>query len=396
MLKVFITAGEASGDILAARLMKALHAETGGQVSFIGVGGAHMAAEGLQSLFPMTDLSVMGIAEVLPRLPKILSRIRQTAAAVAGNRPDVLITVDSPDFSFRVAKIVRETMGEMRPRMVHYVAPTVWAWRAERAKKVAGLYDGILCLLPFEPSYFEREGMKAAFVGHAMMESGFTNADGAAFRARHNIPADATVLGVLFGSRMGELNRMGPVIRASILPLLKEDHNIHILAPTLPHLKREVLNYLQKQPCAYHLTDDPAEKAAAFRAMDFAMATSGTVGLELAVAGVPHVIGYRLSNLTYRMVRNKIKIKYAHLANILLDDGNVPEFIQDKCTAADITPVLRLLKTGGLQVERQKQAFGKVRQMIAGPNCETPSAQAARFVMDMCDVGSSPKVMTAE
>lgn len=394
MLKVFITAGEASGDVLGARLMAALRHATGGQVVFTGVGGAQMAAEDLRSLFPMTDLSVMGISEVLPRLPKILRRIRQTAAAVAAERPDIFISIDSPDFSFRVAKIIRASA--VRPRMVHYVAPTVWAWRPERAAKVAGLYDGILCLLPFEPPYFEREGMKAAFVGHAMMESDLVRADGAAFRARYGIPADAAVMGVMFGSRMGELNRMGPVLRASFLPLAKEDGGMHIVAPTLPHLAREVQNYMFKQPCTFHIIDDPVEKAQAFRAMDFAVATSGTVGLELAVADVPHVIGYRLSNLTAAMVKRKLTVKYAHLANILLDDGVVPEFLQEKCVAADITPVLRLLKSGGLQAERQRQSFEKVRGMIAGPNGQSPSAQAARFVMDIADAALPSPVKDAK
>lgn len=385
MLRVFITAGEASGDILAARLMVALRHETGGQVSFMGVGGAQMANEGLRSLFPMTDLSVMGVTEILPRLPKILARIRQTAAAVAAERPDIFISVDSPDFSFRVAKAVRDAMGDQRPRMVHYVAPTVWAWRPERAAKVAGLYDGILCLLPFEPDYFVREGMKASFVGHAMMESDLAHADGASFRERHGIPADAPVLGMLFGSRIGELNRMGPVLRAAVLPLLKEDQTIHIVAPTLPHLAREVQNYLYKQPCKFHITADVAEKAQAFRAMDFAIATSGTVGLELAVADVPHVIGYRVNALTAALVRRKLKIKYAHLANILLDDGVVPEYLQEKCVATDIAPVLRLLKTDGFPAQRQRQKFEQVRAMIAGPDRIAPSIRAARFVMEVHD-----------
>jgi lipid-A-disaccharide synthase len=302
--------------------------------------------------------------------------------------------VDSPDFSFRVAKAVRQY--DVRPRMVHYVAPTVWAWRPERAAKVAGLYDGILCLLPFEPDYFAREGMRAAFVGHAMMESDMAHADGAAFRARHGIPADAPVLGMLFGSRMGELNRMGPVLRAAVLPLLKEDHGIHIVAPTLPHLRREVQNYLFKQPCKFHITADVAEKTQAFRAMDFAVATSGTVGLELAVAGVPHIIGYKVNALTAALVRRKLRIKYAHLANILLDDGVVPEYLQEKCVAEDMTPVLRMLKHDGLPVQRQRQAFEKVRMMIGGPGGEAPSARAARFVMEVCGEMNAPKVLSAE
>lgn len=385
-LKIFITAGEASGDILGVRLMRALREAAPG-CEFRGVGGAAMTAEGLQTLFPIQDLSVMGIAEVIPRLPKILRRIRQTVAAAKAFQPDIFITIDSPDFSFRVARALKQA-GGASPKMFHYVAPTVWAWRAERAKKIAALYDGILCLLPFEPPYFERAGMKAAFVGHAMMESGLDSASGAAFRERHGIPADAFVLGTLFGSRMGELNRMGPVLRAAALQMAKEDRALHIVAPTLPHLQREVMNYMQKMPCATHITVDREEKAQAFRAMDLALATSGTVGLELAVADVPHIIGYKMSGMTYDMVKKRIKIKYAHLANILLDAPVVPEFIQDSCQPDLMARTLHILRSDRMERLRQKQSFEKVRSLIAAPNDEkTPSQMAAAFILDVADVG---------
>lgn len=391
MFKVFITAGEASGDVLGARLMRALRAQRD-DIVFDGVGGAMMQEEGLRSLFPMTDLSVMGVAEILPRLPLILRRIRETAQAIISRKPDIVITIDAPDFSFRVARAVKahsaQTENEILPKMVHYVAPTVWAWRPERARKVAGLYDGILCLLPFEPPYFTREGMRAAFVGHAMMESGLRGGDGAAFRRRYNIPAGATVLGVMFGSRMGELNRMGPVLRAAALQIAKEYPELHIVSPTLPHLEREALNFLQKMPCAIHMTADKAEKNDAFASMDFAVATSGTVGLELAVADVPHIIGYRISKLTAKIVRRKLTTKYAHLANILLDREAVPEFIQENCVAAGMAESLRMLKNDPAFPTRQKKHFEQVRTLIAGPDGWAPSQRAASFVLDICEQSS--------
>lgn len=381
-LKVFIIAGEASGDILGARLMHAMREQYNGDVEFSGVGGAAMGVQGLDSLFPMQDLSVMGIAEVLPRLPKILRRIAQTVEAVGEQKPDLFISIDSPDFCFRVAKAVRTKLATP-PKMVHYVAPTVWAWRPERAKKVAKLYDGIMCLFPFEPPYFEREGMKAAFVGHPVMESGLTYANDSAFRVHHNIPANATVMGLLFGSRMGELNRMGPVLRAAARVVAKDDPALHIVSPTLPHLKREVRNLLQKMPCHVHIIDDTAEKYESFRAMNFALATSGTVGLELGVADTPHIIAYRMSPVTWRMIRNKLKVKYAHLVNILLDRPVVPEFIQQNCQPEPMgADLLALKRDGGLALQQRKD-FTRVRELISVDDDTTPSRAAARFVLDI-------------
>ncbi|MCB1557271.1 MAG: lipid-A-disaccharide synthase, partial [Alphaproteobacteria bacterium] len=259
-LHIFITAGEASGDVLGASLMAALKKQTGGAVRFSGVGGPLMAREGLASLFPMTDLSVMGVAEVLPKLNLILNRIKQTSEKIKKINPDVLVTIDAPDFSFRVARQVRDCCPNP-PRMIHYVAPTVWAWRPERAKKVAGLYDGIMCLFPFEPSYFEAEGLKAAFVGHPMLESGYERGDGAAFRQTHGIPESARSCGVLFGSRAGELKRMGPLFTEVMARLAALDPGTHFIVPTLPHLE-EKLRFLLRRIAGVniHITSDPGQK----------------------------------------------------------------------------------------------------------------------------------------
>ncbi|MDA0998848.1 MAG: lipid-A-disaccharide synthase, partial [Proteobacteria bacterium] len=203
-LLVYLIAGEPSGDALGAKLMTALRAETGGGVEFAGVGGAMMTAEGLTTLFPMSDLTVMGIAEVLPNILTILSRIRQTAADVAARRADVVVTIDAPDFCFRVAKRLK---GKGIP-LVHYVAPSVWAWRPGRARKIAALVDHVLCLLPFEPPYFQRVGLTATFVGHSILESGAGSGDGTGFRSRHGIPPSAPLLAVLPGSRGSEITRL--------------------------------------------------------------------------------------------------------------------------------------------------------------------------------------------
>jgi len=375
--KICLLAGEASGDNLGAGLMAALCEKTQNHVSFCGIGGAAMQEQGLQSLFPMSDLSVMGIMEVIPRVPLILRRLAQTVAMIENTRPDILVTIDSPDFCFRVAKRLHQR-GIYVPKMVHYVAPTVWAWRPERAKKVAALYDGILCLYPFEPPYFEAEKMDAAFVGHPVMNHYQPdNPAGQLMREDLKIPHDATVLGVLFGSRIGEINRMGPVLREALARYTATHKNLHIIAPTFLALKPQVKNLLQQIPCKTYVVTDQTRKWDYFAAMDRALATSGTVGLELAVAGVPHIIGYKVTRLTHMMVKNKITSKYAHLANILLDDLAVPEFIQDQCR-----PELMATALQNLDAAQQQKALSCVREQLVAANGDNASQLAAQFILD--------------
>lgn len=386
-LSIFVTAGEASGDVLGARLMEALRREHGGEIVFSGVGGPLMEAQGLQSLFPMRDLSVMGIVEVLPRLNKILKRISQVSVYIEKNKPNIVVTIDAPDFSFRVAEQVRKRVADP-PVMVHYVAPTVWAWRPERAAKVARLYDGILCLFPFEPPYFEKEGLAAAFIGHPALEGDLGRGDGAGLRKKLDIPADAQVLGILFGSRTGELSRVGPILRAAAEKVAVRTARLHILSLTLPHLEKQVAGLLRGLPCPTRIVTDSGRKADAFAAMTMALATSGTVGLELAVAGVPHVIGYKVNRISYEIIRRKVTVKYAHLANILLDRPVVPEFIQGNCTADNMATAL----LEGLP--DQREAFSTVRQSLAGAANLSPSAQAARFVLGMSEGLSARRAST--
>jgi lipid-A-disaccharide synthase len=377
-LKVFITAGEASGDALGARLMQSLKKQHEGKISFSGVGGPLMQAQGLRSLFPMTDLSVMGLAEVLPRLFKIMGRIRETAQAAAAEKPDLFITIDAPDFSFRVAKRVRKLRGDARPRMIHYVAPTVWAWRENRTVKVASLYDGIICLFPFETPYFEKENMKACFAGHPVLEGPFAKGNGAIFRKQRGIPETAPTLGVLFGSRRGELKRTAPALRQAAFAIAAKRPDMELIVPTLPHLADSVTRLLDNMPCNVHIVVDPEIKGDAFAAMDTAMAVSGTVGLELAVAGVPHVIAYRMNRLTFEIGKRIVKVKYAHLANILLNRPVVPELIQDACTPERLAEELRRIEKDPYE---QKEAFAKLCALLMGENESAPSEQAARFVL---------------
>lgn len=378
-LSVYMIAGEASGDLLGGRLMESMTLAMAKAVQFYGIGGLSMQGHGLKSLFPMENLSVMGVAEILPRLPLILSRIRQTIDDIIQKKPDVVVTIDAPDFCFRVAEGLREK--GYKGRLVHYVAPTVWAWRPERAKKVAAIYDGIMCLLPFEPGYFIREGMKASFVGHSVLEAGWDHMDPSGVRLHYGIPANKKVLGLLFGSRIGELNRMGPVLREAALMLARDMPDLHIVSLTLPHVEKLARNLLQEMPCGVTVINDPSHKFHAFSAMDSAIATSGTVGLELAVAGVPHVIAYRMNRLTYALLRPRVSTKYAHLVNILLNYPLVPEFIQKDCQSGNLAKAAGLYLRDYNAVTYQKEGFRSAIHMIQGDHAGMPSQQAAAFTL---------------
>ncbi len=381
-MKIYITAGEASGDVLGALLMKALKS-SGRNIQFHGIGGPLMQREGLRTLFPLQHLSIMGLAEVLPKLKFILNKIQETIDNIKKLNPDILITIDSPDFSFRVAKGLRRNTKTL-PLMFHYVAPTVWAWRSSRATKVAALYDGILCLYPFEPPYFQKHGMTVAYTGHPVMEQGYVGADGKGIRTELGIPADAPILGLLFGSRRSEVDRLGALLKAAAGNLQKANPGLHFLVPTLPHIESQVRRHTEGLSNV-HIFCDPDRKPQIFAAMNAAIAVSGTVGLELAVANVPHVIAYKMQPLTWEIARRLLRVRFAHLANILLNSASVPEFIQDNCDPDKIAEeVARLLKDGH-DVDEQCAAFATVRKLLNGKAKEPPSMQAAHFILDLYD-----------
>ena len=290
-LPVYIIAGEPSGDRLGGALMKAMSELTG--VAFHGVGGRDMQEAGLRSLFPMSDLTVMGLSEVLPRLPMILRRIRETADDLVSRKPAVLITVDAPDFSLRVAKRVRRNLPELK--VIHYVAPSVWAWRPGRAMKMARYVDHVLALLPFEPPYMEAAGMTCDFVGHPVAARPLPGpADVSAFRDRHAIAADCRTLLFAPGSRRGEVRRFGKDLLEAVTLLRARDAGLQVLCPVAETVRDEVQDLLANlDPPAVQIfpEDGEDEKFLAFAAADTALCASGTVTLEIAAAGTPMVAG---------------------------------------------------------------------------------------------------------
>ncbi|MEQ8664491.1 MAG: lipid-A-disaccharide synthase [Rhodospirillales bacterium] len=375
---VFLIAGEPSGDALGGPLIGRLR-EIDPSLKFAGVGGPNMAAHGLETLFPMEELSVMGLAEVLPRLPNLVRRIAETARAIEASRPAVVVTIDSPDFTLRVAKRVRHPGIPI----VHYVAPSVWAWRPGRARKLSRLVDHVMTLLPFEPPYFEAVGLPATFVGHPVAEQR-PAMDGAAFRRTLGIAENDTVLAVLPGSRGGEVDRLLPVFGRSVERLTAglPDRTLRIVVPTLPHLAERV----RAATAGWHGTVDiVADRERFFDALaasDAALCASGTVVLELARAGVPGVVAYRVNPITAWLARHLIKLKYVSLINIVAGRGIMPEHLQQDCEPERLARDLaRLLSEPGAG-DDQRAAFADVLRQL-GEGGTPPSRRAADVVISM-------------
>lgn len=370
-LKLFIIAGEPSGDNLGAALMGGLKALSP-DVSFVGVGGSKMHAEGLDSLFPMTELSIMGVFEILPKIIHLKKRIRETAQAVLASGAQALITIDSPGFCLRVARIVKQKRPDFRT--IHYVAPSVWAWRRGRARKMAGVIDHVLALLPFEPAYMTKEGMTCDFVGHPVaFEAGVSKEQAIA-----QFPGSGPFILALPGSRRGEVARLSGVL-GKALELIKKQHpNTKVLLPTLPHVAALVKKLTDDWPVAPIIIEDTALKRAAFARADLALTASGSVSLELAANGCPMVVFYKVNAITAFIIRRLLYINSVTLVNIVSDTVVVPEFLQENCRPELIAnAALDILQNGALE---QRSAMDMTMKSLGGGG-ESPAIRAARSVL---------------
>ena len=375
---IFIIAGEPSGDALGGALMAALKQRTGGAVRFSGIGGERMAEEGLRSLVPLHELAIMGIAEVLPRARRILRLVRETADRVAALQPAAVVTIDSSGFTWRVAENLRRR-GE-RVTLIHYVAPMVWAWRKAKARKVARWYDNLMTLLPFEPAYFTALGLSCSYVGHPVLESGADRGDGAAFRRRHGIAADAQVLCLLPGSRRGEVNRLLPIYRRTVIALRQRHPQLTIVLPTIELVADAVGAATRAWPVPVTIVHGLAEKYAAFAASDLALAASGTVALELAMAGLPAVIAYKMNPITGFLARRIVKTRFVNLVNVILDRLVIPELLLEECTADRLSSALDALlddaAARAVQVAGYRESLARL-----GRGGTAPSLRAADTVL---------------
>lgn len=377
-LHVYMIAGEPSGDILGGRILAALKSEADGAIRISGIGGEAMAAQGLATLFPMSELSLMGVVEILPKVPYLLRRIRDAVRDIETSQPDVVVTIDSPDFCFRVAKRLK---GGGIP-LVHVVAPSVWAWRPGRARKVARLVDRLLTLLPFEPSYFTAEGLEARFIGHPVIESGADRGDGAALRKRLGLSPEAPLLVVLPGSRMGEVRRHLPIFKRTLELLATTMPELNAVVPVVPTVAATVRQAVQSWPVPVTVIDGEDEKFNAFAAADVALAASGTVALELAMAGTPTVIAYRFNPLTNWLAKRLQRIRFVSLVNLVLDREAVPEFLLDNCRPAGLAEAVgRLFRSADLRA-RQRRDYAEALPKL-GQGDAPPSRRAAQEILEM-------------
>jgi len=374
-----LVCGEPSGDQLGAQLMAGLKRLAGGRLNIVGVGGPAMAREGLESLFPLDATAVMGLREVVPAIPRILARVREATDYALMTHPDALVLIDSPDFTHRIARAVKKRDPTIRT--VNYVAPQVWASRAYRAKAMARYFDLILALFPFEVPFFEKYGLKSAFVGHPVIERRARMTGGAALRSRLGIGAKAPLLALLPGSRTSEIRFILPVFRQAMELLARKVPGLVTVLPTVPHVARRVREAASGWPTPLHILESEDDKFAAFAAADVALAASGTVTAELALARTPMVVAYRVGAITFALAHWLMTVPYMTLINILLERRAVPEFKQYEATpealAAEVANLFADPQARAAQIEAMNE-FGR----RLGEGEESPSLRAARVLLD--------------
>jgi lipid-A-disaccharide synthase len=381
--KVYIVTGEASGDILASRLMLALRQKLP-DVQFFGMGGETMTAIGFKSLFDISDISVMGIAEVLPRLPLILKRLKQVVADIQRVQPDVLLTVDSWGFVHQLLNSLKKNKIDV-PK-IHYVAPQVWIWKKGRAKTAAQLFDGLMTLLPHEAPYFEKYGLHCDFVGHPVIENTANiTFETAAFKQRHGIPEQCTLLCVLPGSRQSEIKRLIPVFKKTVAQLANHYPDLFVVIPSVEAIAEKVRNDFADMPAPHCVVVGQQERYQTFKASVFAIAASGTVSLELTACNTPHIIAYkfnRISNFFAYWFVSKHYKQFANLINILLGKEVIPEYVLYRCHEKNIYPRVLDLMQHPQQMQQQineaHQALQKLR-----PADMLPSEKAAETILNV-------------
>lgn len=378
-LHLMLVAGESSGDQLGGQLMAALKIVAGDSIKLTGVGGPAMAAQGLTSLYPLKDTAVMGLREVVPRIPLILRRVREVTDVALATRPDAVVLIDSPDFNHRVARRIKR-LDPTIPT-INYVAPQVWASRQYRAKAMARNFDLLLALLPFEPPFFEKYGLSTVFVGHPVIERARFITGGAALRTRLGIAPGAPLLCVLPGSRSSEIRFILPVFKDAVAEIAKRVPGLVTVLPTVPHVAPKVRAATADWPAPLHLLANEADKYAAFDAANAALAASGTVTTELALARTPMAVAYRVGGLTYTLAQVLFRFKYFALVNLLLDREAVPELLQHKATPQALADAVVPLLTDKAAAATQTKSLDEVAKLL-GEGEESPSLRAAHAIVD--------------
>lgn len=386
MQNFFLIAGEASGDVLGAKLIAELKLKNP-QATFVGVGGKLMKEHGLISIFDMEELSVMGILEILPHLPKLLTRIKQTADEICARNPDFLITIDSPDFCFRVVKKLKKFPTTFNAiKKIHLIAPSVWAYRAGRAKKISQLYNLLLAILPFEPPYFERHGLKTVFIGHPIVENApdfaAKSVKNLAFRQENFIAPSDVVICLMPGSRNGEVKKIFPEFIGAINLLAQKNANLKVVIPLVEKTRGLVFEMAKMLKVEYVLVEK-LDKEAAFFASDFALAKSGTNAVELSLYQVPLLIAYKINFLTHFLIKLMVKIKFANLINLILNREVIPEMLQKNCSAPKIFGVLEKLINDKNLAQKQINDSQVALKMLGLGSLEKSSSKAVLEILHL-------------
>jgi len=377
----FVIAGELSGDAIGASLMRALRARLGPGLRFAGIGGPDMIAAGLDSRFPMEELSLVSLHEILYRLPSLLRRIDQTERAVRDLRPDALITIDCPKFSLRVARRV----ADLGMPLIHYVAPTVWAYAPGRARKIAAFLDHLLLLFPFERPYFDAVGLATTYVGPQVLESDIRDGDGVAFRDRHGIPSDRQLLCVLPGSRRSEVELLIADLGATVRRIKDRLLALHVVVPTVPVVAERVRGAVATWPAPVTVVEDRAERYDAMAASTAALAAAGTVTLELAIARVPTVVVGRVSWISLVHAVQGASLKYIALPNWIIDDEAMPEFFQHKVRPGPVAQAVLGLLTEPDVRARYRDRLDRVVEKLAPEPGVRPSDLAADAILGVVE-----------
>ena len=366
-LRVYLIAGEPSGDLLGSRVMRALKKRTKGQVEFMGIGGQTIHDEGLKSVFNIRDLAVMGLMEVVPSIPKILRHLNEIIADIQKKKPDIIMTIDSYSFSIRVHQRLKKL--NLGIPHVHCVAPQVWAWKAGRAKILPQYIDHLFCLLPNEEKYFKPYGLKTTFIGHPVIEGGADKGSAKAFRQKYNLNKNTQILILLPGSRKNEVSRLMPVFKKACEQLQKTHPHLFVVIPSVKTVAPKVCEMLKSWHVPHTVILGEKKRYDAFAAADVAIAASGTVSLELALAKVPHLIA------SAWLAKMLLKIRYANLINILQNKEVIPELLQHNCTVENLV----------YQTEKLfKNPHQNVQKSLDKMRCKVlPSDKMASVLMDI-------------
>ena len=377
--KIFIIAGEASGDILGAGVMRALISKSK-DISFAGIGGEEMQkVKGFKSLFDISDISVMGIVEILKRVFLIKKRIKQTVNEILEIKPDIVLTIDSPGFCMRVVKKIKSKLPNTK--FVHYVAPQVWAWKEKRALKISKMFDYLLCFFPFEPKYFERYGLKCFVVGHPAIEN--VKGDKNRFFSNFGISKDDVLITLLPGTREQMAEKLLPIYSDVVDNLYNKIENLKIIIPTTENMKYFIFDKTRNWKREPIIITGIENRYDAFFASDCVLAISGTSVLELAIANVPVVVAYKISPITYAIAKKLVKIKYVTLPNIIMGREIIPEFIQERCSHFNLTHAILKSLTDDKYREKYFKNLDLFNQKIGNEFKFSPSLKAAEAILSI-------------